>query len=977
MAGLAPILQTYFGTRTTRIPTMQELRYCDVLPPKRDPSVDLIIGSLSERLEEKVKSDDLLIQSGASMISSCQVLNTELAEEKQQNIVLRTRLEETEKKAKAIRFEIKTRTENELRLCKQRNTLQVRSVDLKMDYERQKEKERTLRDSSDRAASETDKWHKELTFEKIKNERLRILLEETAKDDSISQAKMVRQGQAVKGNALKVSVISLQKDNEELGNQCDKLKADIADGEDNVRQLQAALKLETDAADVVKRALGERLLEEEGMNKRLRGEWVNRSRVKEVLYRDREAAEQTRQALGVRLEKQDLVSLAMSSQLSKVQQRTQALERRLQEKCDTTNDLSALLGTVKLNLKSLQGQLTSERHTVSMVRQSLSQQQKAAAIVSLKIEHGDEEMRLQLGRLSRAISKEEEATNAVHKTRLMAKQEDNEIERLEHEESMRMHTIRSVQDRLNKATASMATLQSNFDERTQELSALKNSIEPERDQKKIIEMGMELGSRNAALVRLNMAQKRNEAEMNGHRMENLRQAEVDARSKVEDMLGTHANKTAANKLLNDNLKSEKKRGARMEKTLGHRRDRLNALQAQLMGDEKTALGIAFQNTSQNQRVLDDIDRTIEKVEALTELRCKVQLATRILEQRTEDEDATIAVETKQLKRCEELVSRLKKGLDDMAQEEELTLQRMARESERDIQVEAELDARLATEAEGRLQRDELENKINYISEERKDRESSIVLLEAEQATLDARSADLRSTIDGRAHTHTENAADVRAAIVKLRAALMSKMEEAEKLTNTIQVTGTKLKEFRRLFDDAVNANAIAAKMQTEAVQEKQQIGMGYRQSLLQKKDNIVQLEEMLRLRELDIQNENLNLEDAATTVTLFDLNAHERKTSASIVANEVERREGVLQRMKKTLESKREEAAALRDDARRTQLSVEKLGQKLEQARQGSAELTRTVKARQGTENSLKLELLAYRGDMIQDNKSSVGLRLR
>jgi len=81
--------------------------------------------------------------------------------------------------------------------------------------------------------------------------------------------------------------------------------------------------------------------------------------------------------------------------------------------------------------------------------------------------------------------------------------------------------------------------------------------------------------------------------------------------------------------------------------------------------------------------------------------------------------------------------------------------------------------------------------------------------------------------------------------------------------------------------------------------------------------------------------------------------------------------------MKKTLESKREEAAALRDDARRTQLSVEKLGQKLEQARQGSAELTRTVKARQGTENSLKLELLAYRGDMIQDNKSSVGLRLR
>lgn len=302
---------------------------------------------------------------------------------------------------------------------------------------------------------------------------------------------------------------------------------------------------------------------------------------------------------------------------------------------------------------------------------------------------------------------------------------------------------------------------------------------------------------------------------------------------------------------------------------------------------------------------------------------------------------------------------------------------MARESERDIQVEAELDARLATEAEGRLQRDELENKINYISEERKDRESSIVLLEAEQATLDARSADLRSTIYGRAHTHTENAADVRAAIVKLRAALMSKMEEAEKLTNTIQVTGTKLKEFRRLFDDAVNANAIAAKMQTEAVQEKQQIGMGYRQSLLQKKDNIVQLEEMLRLRELDIQNENLNLEDAATTVTLFDLNAHERKTSASIVANEVERREGVLQRMKKTLESKREEAAALRDDARRTQLSVEKLGQKLEQARQGSAELTRTVKARQGTENSLKLELLAYRGDMIQDNKSSVGLRLR
>merc|ERR1740130_761166 len=186
-------------------------------------------------------------------------------------------------------------------------------------------------------------------------------------------------------NVAKVKVIALKKTKEETSADIVRLNEEITEAEASLIRMRDTQRLEMELAEVAKKVLQKRLLEEKGANKQLCEELGKKAKIEMQLMTDLRTAESARKMLTAQLEEKMKLSLELSNRLSQLQSHTQVLEERLGDKNIQAETLTKNLEMIKSDVKVLQLQLTKEQHSMMEAAPSLKKQQESVSSLGKEI----------------------------------------------------------------------------------------------------------------------------------------------------------------------------------------------------------------------------------------------------------------------------------------------------------------------------------------------------------------------------------------------------------------------------------------------------------------------------------------------------------------------------------------------------------------------------------------------------------------
>jgi len=932
---------------------------------------DAMVGLLKKRLSEKTKYEVVLQQGLRSAKASEDVLQSQLASERRSREQLQKEILDMKSNLDSLKLAYTDVGKKEVIQAKETNRLDLQVKDLQMTLEQTIDKEKKAEISLVGAGRKSRELERELISVRIANTRLNEIND--AKDQEMLELEDSLQTQRDKltreANVAKVKVIALKKTKEETSADIVRLNEEITEAEASLIRMRDTQRLEMELAEVAKKVLQKRLLEEEGANKQLCEELGKKAKIEMQLMTDLRTAESARKMLTAQLEEKMKLSLELSNRLSQLQSHTQVLEERLGDKNIQAETLTKNLEMIKSDVKVLQLQLTKEQHSMMEAGRSLKKQQESVSSLGKEITErvdADQAMTLRVKQIEADAAILNEDVDTKLKEEAKAKeslsQARNKSEMLTQQMEDVQSTLTDMKERYELKCVEHDNVQKHLKTKTKALM-----YEEHMAKLKLNELENSLRDRTDLIVQIKNGLMLNDVKIKDL-SEMLQSASEAAEQNKQNLMGRVSEITNANKLLEDEIKQERSRGALLETDLVNVESRLRISLAQLSAQERTAEGLSEVNAQDQELIMKRLQEQTEKVERLNAQRAQVLADIRVWETKLEDELLEKDRAMKHLKVEKSLVDKLREQVEthiDLELEQKSRIKMLEQHNQG---LDADVEEKTKLEGAARIELDEFTSQVDIMTQELREQELKNEELVGVQIANRGRIAALEINLTQQEQQHLADARAVKLSIISLQDALMDKVNSVEQLVKITQTTKSKAKELQtRLRATEGSADDSQARYE-KMLQEEQRLSATLRGELENRRRQHAVVTNSIERKSDKIQSLAMTLTESSNRGEILKSDADTKRKEAEMMAEQLEKKASRERDMVEAIQVREEQIGVMVLAGRERAKRESELQKNLKQARFENRLLKNQVQEKMKAERYLLAELEAQRLH-VQENK--------
>jgi len=673
--------------------------------------------------------------------------------------------------------------------------------------------------------------------------------------------------------------------------------------------------------------------------------------------------------LSAQLDEKMKLSLELSNRLSQLQNHTQVLEERLSDKNIEAESLTKNLEMIKSDVKVLQLQLTKEQHNMMEAGRGLQRQQESVTNLGREITErvdADQTMTLRVKQIEAdaALLKEDVDTKLreEEKAKEMLMQTREKSDMLQQQLEDVQQTLTDMKERFERKCKEHDNVQRHLKEKTKALM-----YEEHQAKLKLNELENTLRARTDTIVQLKNGLMLNDVKIKDL-TEMLQNASESAEQNKQNLAGRVTEITNANRLLEDEIKQERSRGALLETDLVNVESRLRSSLAQLSAQERTAEGLSEVNAQDQELIMKRLQEQTEKVERLNAQRAQVLADIRSWETKLEDELLEKDRAMKHLKEEKALTNKLREQLESKLDLELEQKSRIKMLEQHNKGLDSEVEEKTKVEAATRIELDEYTSQVDIMTQELREQELKNEELTAVQTSNRQRIAELESNLKKQEQQHLADARAVKLSIISLQDALMDKVNTVEQLVKTTQTTKAKAKDLQSRLEATERAAAESQSRYEKMLQEEQRLSATLRGELENKRRQHALLSSSIERKGEKIQSLEMTLTESSNRGEILKSDASTKRKEAEMMADQLEKKASRERDMVDQIQNREEEIAAMRLAKRERSKREGDLKKHLKQAQFENKLLKNQVQEKMKAERYLLAELEAQRLH-VQENK--------
>ena len=443
--------------------------------------------------------------------------------------------------------------------------------------------------------------------------------------------------------------------------------------------------------------------------------------------------------------------------------------------------------------------------------------------------------------------------------------------------------------------------------------------------------------------------------------EMLQNASESAEQNKQSLTRRVSDLVNSNKLLEEEIKQERRRGEDLENDLIACERRLEESLAKLAAQERTAEGLSEINAKDQELLMKRLKEHTAEVEKLNAERCRVQADIREWETKLEDEKLEKNRAEKHLREEKRLTDKLRSQLEERLNAELEQKSRIKMLTEHNKNLDKELEEKTEEESKLKIELDEYTSQVDILTTEVREQELKNKELSTVQDENRNKIHDLESALKKQEQQHLADARAVKLSIISLQDALVEKVNTVEHLVKTTQQTKAKAKGLQEQLDATERAAASNQKRFESELQDEQRLAAKLRGEIDAKRRELKTLTESIEVKGEKIANLEITLRESSNQSEILKSEASTKRKEAEMMEDALEAKTSREREMIEQIASREEEIAKIRLSKRERQKREAELKKQLKAAQFENKLLKNQIQEKMKAERYLLAELEAQR----------------